>query len=778
MQHHRSSSSASRNKSKSPVRHTSDPLSSSVPNISLTPPTQFRNLFDSWHHPLETRGRTKERSSDFTIEVFPSTRESSAEKSNWSTDTPSPWLEKYSPRPWQMTPKKKDSVPKEQTEAYLKTRTRVQQATKSIIDISVELARTGLSIVGEAGEVLPVPGLGIAAKLLEEIWDAIEKVDSNRLACLRLAERCAEILLAVYEEVHSSGKSVLLELHQPLDQLIESFKEILSFVHGLNSQPFWKRYLKRDRILEQIDECNESLSDCLYMFNFRVLARILKNVISPANQDVTETSDPFVPGLLSTTGQGRSSDSPPISPITQDDNDTDSFHMINFETTSTVSEDDIASTKEDQIREHLRALQKHQNERDKARDLSDIRQLLATALEASSDKDMMRILKLARQDMPDAFKTLFKMITVPGKVHTPIPPGARELPVLRAFTWPLDEQQSDMLDAEILDRSQLINNLVTEAGMPSWTMSKSDITFQELAGRGFFSNVYKGIWRQSVWKRITVAIKVLEPSTPAEAFKAELDIWKSLKHPNVLPLFGSSDITEDTKFFVSPYMENGCFMDYLKRLEWTMGLGNDSSNKPKSILSPADEAVLVDVPESSRKKKTGVLKLGHELLGWMVEIAKGMEYLHKTVVHGDLKGANILIDHHFRCVIADFGHSKEFSQIDHTNAKHAHGFRWQSPELMAEYSLLTKENDVYAFAITCVEILTMGSLPWPMMPDDLVKQHVLQFDERPPFPDALVDTIGIRHLLDDCWSKQYLKRPSFSEIVRRLEALSAIREMT
>ena len=36
----------------------------------------------------------------------------------------------------------------------------------------------------------------------------------------------------------------------------------------------------------------------------------------------------------------------------------------------------------------------------------------------------------------------------------------------------MDEEQTDMLDAELLDRSQLINNLVTEAGEPSWTIRK------------------------------------------------------------------------------------------------------------------------------------------------------------------------------------------------------------------------------------------------------------------------------------------------------------------
>jgi abelson tyrosine-protein kinase 1 len=38
---------------------------------------------------------------------------------------------------------------------------------------------------------------------------------------------------------------------------------------------------------------------------------------------------------------------------------------------------------------------------------------------------------------------------------------------------------------------------------------------------------------------------------------------------------------------------------------------------------------------------------------------------------------------------------------------------------------LTTEVGVYAFAISCVEILTKGSLPWSMMDDDAVHHFVL-----------------------------------------------------
>ncbi|KAK7457153.1 hypothetical protein VKT23_010453 [Stygiomarasmius scandens] len=785
----RSSSQVSRSKSRSPVRHESDPLSSSVPNISLTPPTHYRTPSFSTIEALQAsslraslsiaRGRPESRANEVTFEVIPSTRESSATR---SIDTPSPWLEKYSPRPWQMTPKRKDSVPQEQTEAYLKTKIRVQQAISSILDVTAEVARTGLKLVGEAGEILPVPGLSLAAKLLEQIWDAIEKVDSNRLACLRLSERCAEILLAIYEEIHSSGPVVVRELQQPLHHLQESFQRILRFVQRLNSQPFWKRYLKREEILEAIDTCNASLSDCLYMFNFKVLSRILKNVTSSANRHVDEPSE--VEGIFAHSEKHEAPDSAPLSPITPDDDGLG--NLVDFSTPD-VPMDDIVSTKEEQIREHLRTLQKHQNERDKARDLSDIRQLLTAALESKSDKDMMRILKLARDEVPEAFKTLFRMISVPGRVDRSQPSSAlgttKRLPKSRAFTWPMDEEQTDMLDAELLDRSQLINNLVTEAGEPSWTIRKSDMAFQELVGRGFFSNVYKGVWRQSVWKRVTVAIKVLEPSTPLQDFNAELEIWKSLKHPNILPLFGASSPSEDTKFFISPYIEHGCLMDYLKRVEWSMGLGKEAQTRPSPMIASSlvEESGPIGNGQSTSNGKAPKVDVGleHELLGWMIEIARGMEYMHSMrIVHGDLKGANILIDRQFRCIIADFGHSKEFSQIDFTNAKHAHGFRWQSPELMAEHSLLTKENDIYAYAITCVEILTMGSLPWPMIPDDLVRKRVLELDDRPQYPRDLAERLGIRPILEQCWNKHWMDRPSFGEIVARLETLEGVARVT
>lgn len=44
----------------------------------------------------------------------------------------------------------------------------------------------------------------------------------NRLACMRLARRCAEIVLCVRQEVKEAGDVIRSELFMPLSRLVES----------------------------------------------------------------------------------------------------------------------------------------------------------------------------------------------------------------------------------------------------------------------------------------------------------------------------------------------------------------------------------------------------------------------------------------------------------------------------------------------------------------------------------------------------------------------------
>ena len=215
-------------------------------------------------------------------------------------------------------------------------------------------------------------------------------------------------------------------------------------------------------------------------------------------------------------------------------------------------------------------------------------------------------------------------------------------------------------------------------------------------GVGFFSDVYKGTWRGR-----TVAIKVLADTTPKNLFVREIEIWKTLRHPNVLRLCGASSASGDPPwFFVSSYMKNGSLVQHLKRVELeerpsNLGIGTGSSqmslspirsppSNPGSGTFPGPRTAVHGIsptrrdltPPSSRGNLTPPGSRGRsstpedtpihrewDLFRFMHEIAKGMEYLHSEgVLHGDLKAANVLVDDKYRCVISDFGQSEMKSE--------------------------------------------------------------------------------------------------------------------
>ncbi|KAL0576417.1 hypothetical protein V5O48_005553 [Marasmius crinis-equi] len=717
-------------------RAAGEPAESTSAGVSPTNQT-LQNSFTSDHDhgylssSVSSLFRRQGRDVGHAVNVSsPTSRASSVDR---RSDTPS-WIDKYSPRPWKMTPRKKEPVPKEQTEAYLRTEARVKLA----VDVIKHTARGALEVAEEVGELLP--GLGIAAKLLSNIWDAVEGVDSNRLACLRLTERCAEILLAVNEELDEAEEVVGHEMQLPLERLEESFSQFHGFLVEQNTQPFWARYLKRDEILEKIDNCDKALNDALFLFNMRIQLRLMANI-----KGLARPHESVAPRGL----ELEVTDNEEPSPLDEVDSEFGDFKNLDSDvdppspSLQSVPLDDLAIEEASNIRNFLRTLQEHQNRLDRARDSSDIRQLLSSALKSDTNQEMIRILQMGKHDMLHAIRYFLEAWdTRPLHSHVPgssrLPP-LKDLPRIRSMTWPLDEKQGNLLDKEYLDPDILRGPL--NVGLPSWTINKSQVTCQELIGHGFFSRVYKGTWRHR-----TVAIKILESSTPRDLFISEFEVWKTLNHPNVLRLLGMSDPAGPGKlwFFVSPFMRNGTLPQYLKRLEWEFaGLGfHENTNRSMAL----------------------------ELARFVLEIARGMEYLHDCrVVHGDLKGANILMDNDSRCVLADFGHSKFTSQITHSDPKPNHGFRWQSPELMAGRSLLSRENDIYAYAITSVEVLTMGSLPWPMLPDDLVKIRVLDKKERPPYPVSLTNSLGIGDIIERCWDTAPMERPSFSKVVRELE---------
>ena len=79
----------------------------------------------------------------------------------------------------------------------------------------------------------------------------------------------------------------------------------------------------------------------------------------------------------------------------------------------------------------------------------------------------------------------------------------------------------DTLDREFIetgiDALRRLSGGGVEVALPSWTITRYEVEREEKIGMGFFSDVYRGTWRDGV-----VAIKVLAPTTPKQLFVHEV----------------------------------------------------------------------------------------------------------------------------------------------------------------------------------------------------------------------------------------------------------------
>ncbi|KAJ6515780.1 hypothetical protein C8R45DRAFT_811380 [Mycena sanguinolenta] len=651
-------------------------------------------------------------------------------------------------RPW-----RDPTSPLEQTEGWERTRERVSEALSKLLPPALLITHDLLEISKDVLQFVPIPGLDVAATLLLDIWDNVQGVDMNRLACLRLSERCANFLLSVVQEVHEMGDKVEKELTEPLKKLIHTFNQVRDLLIRQARRPFLKRYLKRDETVRDLAGCDTSLTDALSMFSLSVQMRILRQV--------KETEDRWDAENRAILDAFRSKQQTNALGITVDKE----------QLTPRPALSELPPEHTD-VFPAICSIHSDQNQLDFTRDAADLRALMREALATSSDVEMLRVLQVGRAEMPEALKTLQRALENVGVVTTTPPPpdlpsgalmqpappgytprgGAPERSVTLSSSSESSDTSSggltmprDTLDREFIEGGIDALRRMSKGGemLPSWTITRYEVDRDVKIGIGFFSDVYKGTWRGR-----TVAIKCLAETTPRELFLREVKIWKELKHPNVLDLYGASGASGGGPwFFVCPYERFGSLNSFLRRV--------------------AQEG---DAAKNSRE---------NDLPRFMHEIAKGMTYLHdKGVLHGDLKAANVLVDDRIHCLVSDFGQSEMKSEAYRISGAAPHGtLRWQAPELMLGSSDLTPEMDVYSYAICCVEILSMGRLPWPLMSDEAVRDFVLKDNTRPKIPPSRFNTPALQDLLRVCWDREPTLRPPFSKIVKEAKQLRKAAEL-
>ncbi|KAG8752765.1 hypothetical protein FRC12_011801 [Ceratobasidium sp. 428] len=189
---------------------------------------------------------------------------------------------------------------------------------------------------------------------------------------------------------------------------------------------------------------------------------------------------------------------------------------------------------------------------------------------------------------------------------------------------------------------------------------------------GGFGDIYRGDLKDGTQVAIkTIRLSIGSSEQDQKILKhaaREVYTWSKCKHPNVQPLLGLVMFHGDLGM-IARWEANGNLPQYLERHKY------------------ADRCALSN------------------------EVAEGLSYLHASgVVHGDLKGANVLISQDGVAQLADFGNAKleEYTlKFTKTSTKEALSSRWAAPELFAGSSC-NYATDVYALGMVRSSIYPIG----------------------------------------------------------------------
>ncbi|KAJ7656694.1 kinase-like domain-containing protein [Mycena rosella] len=247
-----------------------------------------------------------------------------------------------------------------------------------------------------------------------------------------------------------------------------------------------------------------------------------------------------------------------------------------------------------------------------------------------------------------------------------------------------------------------------------------------------FGGGYGDIYRAS-YGNTTVALKHMRHFLRGSdlrrlrlKFGREALLWKELHHPHILPFLGIDRQSFPSSLcMVSPWMEHGTILEYLK------SYGREN----------------VDLDQL------------------LFEVAQGLHYLHShNLVHGDLRGANILINQDWSACLADFGLSvfSNATSSMHTSTR-AGCIYWMAPELIDPdrfgYKFArTPATDVYAFGCVCIEVYT-GRPPFSDLSDAAALFKIANGDRagRPSGTPAISDLLW--QYIAAYWTQDPATRP-------------------
>ncbi|KAI6148891.1 hypothetical protein BKA82DRAFT_22651 [Pisolithus tinctorius] len=215
----------------------------------------------------------------------------------------------------------------------------------------------------------------------------------------------------------------------------------------------------------------------------------------------------------------------------------------------------------------------------------------------------------------------------------------------------------------------------------------------------------------------------------------EVHVWSKLRHENVVRMLGISTEFDSTVSIISEWMPLGDAHAYIQ----------DTTNDPRPLLQ---------------------------------DIASGLDYLHShelgPIVHGDLKGLNVLVSSDHRALLSDFGlatlSTSTFTMT--VDIKRGGSCHWMAPELLDECPA-SMESDVWSYGMTALELFTRA-VPYPNCRSSANVLGMLMKRKLPPRPAEestqfrLTDTWW--EICMSCWQSDPSLRPTMKDIAKKVKA--------
>jgi len=254
---------------------------------------------------------------------------------------------------------------------------------------------------------------------------------------------------------------------------------------------------------------------------------------------------------------------------------------------------------------------------------------------------------------------------------------------------------------------------------------------EEIIGRGGMGVVYRGRYVKND-KHFAVKLLPAEitDKTIVARFEREMEILKTLKHPNIVRSFGG--ICEDKqRFYAMELLENGTLKTLLHK------------NGPLSWEQTVD---------------------------YGLQMCSALSYAHQRgIVHRDIKPGNFLLTKNGCLKLSDFGLISLANASSITaDGKTLGTFRYMSPEQIRGRPEPSAQTDLYGLGCVLFEMLT-GTTPFfGATPAETLHKHI---NEKPPRVSESMQNCpaAMDELIGSLLEKDIEKRPaSAAEVARKL----------